>query len=343
MKHYLFIVVCLFVANDLLAQSDTIFYDEKWIEIENRDNASFYSIKEINQKENLYIKKDFFISGEKQKVGYFSDSLFVMKTGTWVSYYKNGNEEEKGIYKESKKNGYWLVWHQNGEIKNKGSYLEGEKNGIWTSYYDNNVKKENSSFEDGKEYILSRWNKDGTIQIENGNGIYTEYFDNGKVQSTGKIINEIKDSVWNTYDELGTLENEELYDKGKFINGTSFKDGKEYPYTIKETKPYTKNCGEIENNDDRDFCTMRVIQMHSMNIDYPMEAAYKKIQGKVYASFVIDKDGKVTDVKIIRGVHKILDDEVVEHIKKLPDFIPGEQRGIPVNVKYSIPIIFKLG
>ena len=66
------------------------------------------------------------------------------------------------------------------------------------------------------------------------------------------------------------------------------------------------------------------------------------ITGRVFVSFVVDKTGKVSNVKILRGVDKYLDAEAVRVVSSLPRFKPGKQRGKPVKVQYNVPISFKL-
>lgn len=78
------------------------------------------------------------------------------------------------------------------------------------------------------------------------------------------------------------------------------------------------------------------------NLKYPKEAKEKGIQGTVFVNFVIGSDGVVRDVKIIRGIHKLLDDESVRVIQSMPNWIPGVQRGKKVAVSYNLPIKFTL-
>lgn len=66
------------------------------------------------------------------------------------------------------------------------------------------------------------------------------------------------------------------------------------------------------------------------------------IQGKVYIQFVIEKDGSITDVKVVRGVDASLDKEAVRVVKAMPKWKPGKQRGKPVRVSYTLPINFQL-
>lgn len=78
------------------------------------------------------------------------------------------------------------------------------------------------------------------------------------------------------------------------------------------------------------------------NIKYPEIAKENGVQGKVFVQFVIGKDGKVTDVTVIRGVDPSLDKEAVRVIQSMPPWKPGKQRGKPVKVSFQIPINFKL-
>ncbi|MDA3880098.1 MAG: energy transducer TonB [Prolixibacteraceae bacterium] len=80
----------------------------------------------------------------------------------------------------------------------------------------------------------------------------------------------------------------------------------------------------------------------SNNIDYPVIAAENGIQGKVYVTFVVDKDGSVSDARIARGVDPSIDKEALRVVNSLPKWKPGKQRGKPVRVSYTVPINFQL-
>ena len=88
-----------------------------------------------------------------------------------------------------------------------------------------------------------------------------------------------------------------------------------------------------------DLGLMKYIQKH---VKYPAIAKEYNITGKVYVSFIVDKSGSVTNVKIVRGVDKNLDAEAVRVVKSLPKYKPGKQRGKAVRVMFTIPINFTL-
>jgi len=78
------------------------------------------------------------------------------------------------------------------------------------------------------------------------------------------------------------------------------------------------------------------------NIFYPVAATTYRIQGTVYIQFVIDTDGNVTNVKILRGIGGGCDEEAVRVVKLMPKWIPGKQNGKAKNVLFNMPIYFKL-
>lgn len=73
---------------------------------------------------------------------------------------------------------------------------------------------------------------------------------------------------------------------------------------------------------------------------YPAEAIEKKIKGTVFLTFVVERDGSVSNVTVIKGVHPILDEEAVKAISDSPKWSPGLQRGLPVRVRFQIPLTF---
>jgi protein TonB len=80
----------------------------------------------------------------------------------------------------------------------------------------------------------------------------------------------------------------------------------------------------------------------STNVKYPVIAQENGIQGRVICQFVVNKDGTIVDVEVVRSVDPSLDKEAIRVIKSMPKWSPGKQRGKPVRVKYTLPVNFKL-
>ncbi|MCB2207932.1 MAG: M56 family metallopeptidase [Bacteroidetes bacterium] len=80
----------------------------------------------------------------------------------------------------------------------------------------------------------------------------------------------------------------------------------------------------------------------SKNITYPEKAKKEGISGRVFINFIVEKDGKVSDVKLLRGIGGGCDEEAMRVIREMPDWTPGMQDGQAVRVSYNIPIVFAL-
>lgn len=78
------------------------------------------------------------------------------------------------------------------------------------------------------------------------------------------------------------------------------------------------------------------------NLRYPSRAQEDAVQGKVFVSFVVEKDGSITDVQVIKGIGSGCDEEAMKVIKKSPLWKPGKNKGVPVRVRYNMPINFNL-
>ncbi|WP_462253724.1 energy transducer TonB [Ekhidna sp.] len=78
------------------------------------------------------------------------------------------------------------------------------------------------------------------------------------------------------------------------------------------------------------------------NIKYPRQAKRMGVEGKVHISFVVDIDGSISDIKILKGIGAGCDEEAIRVLKLLPAFSPGKQRGVPVKVQMQLPVNFQL-
>ena len=80
----------------------------------------------------------------------------------------------------------------------------------------------------------------------------------------------------------------------------------------------------------------------SKNVKYPADAEKKKIEGRVLVTFVVNTDGSITDIEVVRKTFPSLDAEAVRVISGMPKWKPGEQKGKKVRVKYTVPLNFRL-
>tara|TARA_B110001454_G_scaffold218981_1_gene248918 strand:- start:1478 stop:2128 length:651 start_codon:yes stop_codon:yes gene_type:complete len=122
---------------------------------------------------------------------------------------------------------------------------------------------------------------------------------------------------------------------------------------IEETDTDEDEIVEIEEDDEEFFMVVEnmpefpggdlgLMKFIQKNVKYPAIAKEYNITGKVYVSFIVDRQGNVTNVKIVRGVDKNLDAEAFRVVSALPKYKPGRQRGKAVRVMFTIPINFTL-
>jgi len=131
---------------------------------------------------------------------------------------------------------------------------------------------------------------------------------------------EIKDSEADQHTEVQTVEIKQEEEVDEVIN-----------FYVIEKKPEFPGGGEAA-----------LLKWIAQNTQYPQIAKDMGIKGKVFVQFIIDKDGSVTNVEIVRGVDASLDKEALRVVKSMPKWKPGEQRGKPVKVSFQIPINFTL-
>lgn len=85
-----------------------------------------------------------------------------------------------------------------------------------------------------------------------------------------------------------------------------------------------------------------LMQYLNNNIKYPIVAQENGVQGRVIVSFVVERDGSISDVKVARSVDPSLDREAQRVVKSMPRWSPGKQNGSTVRVKYTVPVVFRL-
>lgn len=147
------------------------------------------------------------------------------------------------------------------------------------------------------------------------------------------VIKVVEDNV-NIDDNTDIFDSE--FSEDKAVTVMAFKDEEqeeeEYtPFVIVEDMPSFQG-GDINN--------FRV--WVQQNLKYPDVAAENGIQGRVIINFVVEPSGKVTNVKVVRGVDPSLDKEAIRVVSSSPSWKPGSQRGKAVRVQFTIPIIFVL-
>ena len=177
----------------------------------------------------------------------------------------------------------------------------------------------------GYQLLKERSQADGTFVFEAAPDDRIGFF---HVTSQGTYIQSVNPEEWNLSREK-----------------TIVMDGEPTPMFREEDRNSTdKEVYEVVENmpEFPDRGMSGLMKYLSANIRYP-EAAHKAgTQGRVTVQFVVSKDGSIGDVKVIRGVDPTLDAEAIRVISGMPKWKPGTQKGEPVNVRYTVPVMFRL-
>lgn len=265
-----------------------------------------------------------------------------------IAYFESGNVR----YKKQFQSGFYEEYTEEGQLTIEANYIESELSGLWKKYYSNG----NTAWE---------------VNYYKGyrNGKYKQYYENGQLKLEGVILNDKKKGEEKRYTEDGNLEWKGYYDNDNFdktwirynaegkktekikfnkeetdvpeVNFTLAKT--EVPDGVLERVPIYPGCDEVYGNRARKNCMSTAISgFISSNFNTNL-AKQNNLVGRLRIAviFKIGKDGEVFGIQA-RGPHPALEEEAIRIIKLLPRFKPGYQRGKPVIVPYSLPILFQV-
>lgn len=242
-------------------------------------------------------------------------------------YYKSGKIQMRGATTNREKihrSGNFIYYYENGNKKSVINYLDNKPLGEFFEFYENGKKKYVGEQNDDENLIIPNkkikhfWNENGEQIVTDGFG----YLDNeyGK----GKLINYVKDSIWTGSINKTKSTYIEKYDKGTFISGVRIDSNKvENKYTSFESKPNPKK-------GMADFYQYIGKNYKTPNI--------QGLKGKVFVTFVVEKDGSLVDFRILRDLGYGTGEEAIRVLKGYGNWIPGEQRGQKVRCSISLPI-----
>ena len=222
------------------------------------------------------------------------------------------------------RHGLTKTWSDDGIPNFSVPYVNGKKSGIEKEYF-----KDGSFVEKGR--------------YENGQEVGTWQFYDSQKRALSKINynNGIRDGAFTEYDTLGQITN-----KGIYRADTIFEQSNP-PKEISSLMPYLKSCHDVTPQAKRlDPCSEKKLLMAIYkNIRYPAKSREYSVQGRAIISFVIGEDGKMRDLKVIRGI----DASITAELKRLFNYIapkldwePGKKDGVKVPVYYVLPVKFQL-
>lgn len=266
--------------------------------------------------------------------GSFLDNTLETKHGPFEYYYNSGSLKRKCNYLNNKKNGTWETYRENGVLKSKGEYIDDEKTGLWfvNDLDASTVRKSNylNGKLSGKELIMYKDSLISSGQYELGkkNGYWQNWFENRNINSKGSYINGKRHGEWRFYFKSGALAALEIYENGVATNVQWFN---ELGDVVKPIEPY-----EIKAEYPGGKSAMR---KHIRNtFIYPDIELKNGKQGTVWAEFKISIDGVKKDIKILKGVSKSIDEEVLRVIKLMPNWTPWLNHNRKYPITFQIPV-----
>jgi hypothetical protein len=311
MKSILFFVLFILVPKlcvsqiNISTEDDAVYLDSLY-RMGNEKNYKY--IRVVKDYKNLNLKAyeiiDYFKSGKIAMSGTTTNGVKIIKTGTFIYYYENGNKKEIINYKLDKINGNFSTFYKNGNKKEEGENHEDKKSNI-------TIKK-----------INQFWDSNGVQKVVDGNGYY-EFIEEYET-SKGELKKGYKNGLWEGTLNKSKFSYKETYNDGKLISGiTTDTNGNTYPYTELEIKPEPKKGME-------DF-----YNFIAYNYRTPKN---QKLNGKVYISFLVDLDGKIIEPKVVRDLGHDTGAEAIRVVTTYEGFVPAEQRGIKTRCSFTIPI-----
>lgn len=318
MKNVMMLLLML-IAGSTYAQEkqNTYYFNKNGKEVQEKDSADYIrTISAITGNEKLFKLEEFYKNGKPKRSGKTSSATSIKLEGIITVYNENGIKEKEQSYSSGKLLGEQKEFYENGQIKlvkvfDKPTDME-------KSYIDTNFRVLEVNDVLGKKFLDNEGN--GKVDLKTAD-----------YQEEGFYVNGYKNGLWKERDFKTNTSFEEFYDHGKFISGKRIdEDGKIINYKEKFKLPQFRGGG----NKFSEYLSRRLV--------YPSIARANKIQGRVILNFTVEKDGSLTNLRVMRSPDDELANEALRVMTDSPNWTPGENRGKAVRVNYSLPIVFKL-
>jgi len=325
-KATLYLLLLLYATTSCTPQMVTHLYDNKYQDkfADRVDTGS------------VHIGSTYFTSWERTADGHYVFKQYYTPDNVLTDYISYNKPIRAPQYLD----GPSKRWYDDGRLCWERYYENGKEVGVWKEY----------SFRDGKlkeEAVYDSIANRSFHTTYAGEGYKIEVFSKKKVVINNDPFLESykRDGPFEVFDEDGKLVAEGEYEKGEMVSKTIY-DEEAYPnseYT-EETMPtfISAGCEGLE-KDELKACSDRamLIEIYN-NIKYPNIARHVGQEGVTRTQFVIEADGSMSDIHVIRGISKPIANECKRVVKLLDGWRPGTQDGKAVRVQFNLPIRFRL-
>ncbi len=259
-------------------------------------------------------------------IGLFMVLPLVFKGQDTLRFYfdkdwKPTSDYQSYYYRDMYKSGsLWIVidYFPDGQVQMKGSSLTlntDDKQGLFTFYFKNGIKKGEGNYNHGKKI-----------------GAWTWWYKNGQLKGAGNFKNDKKEGQWKWYFDNGQKSAVEQYGNDSLLSARYWnRDGS----ILKDPEKAVRSI-EFPGGKEALMTFMKE------NLVFPEDLKELDISGIVYVSFVVDTNGAVKDIKILRSPHPELSKLVIAMIKKMPRWKPAKVHNIISESKANLPVKFTL-
>jgi TonB family protein len=285
--------------------------------VKTQDSADYIRIVQEPEKGSaLYIINEYYKDGKVRSMGLSRRIDPPLYEGSYRSMYNNGNKKQVATYVKGNLSGQVFNYYPNGQLYTSLVYNDVPPGSGMVSYQ-----------------IIGVNDSTGKPLVQDGNGLCAFYDKDFKsVSSRGMIKNGEYEGVWTGEDPSLHLTYKETYKEGKLIAGESTDENN-------VTMTYTRSHIQPEFKGGMD----KFYKYLGMSIRYPPNCQRLGIQGMAVLNFSVEKDGSLTNIRVVNDVNDELGAEAVRILKKSPSWTPGVIRGKVVRVAYTVPISFSLG
>ncbi len=268
------------------------------------DYTSLVTLRE----DGIYIERKFY-PDSRTEIAYqeYKDKELNSAHGKSMKWSDYGVLTNESNFSDGKKVGLEKNYqYKTGKLISKGEYSDNEKQGIWTYYIDGRLQEEIAYLAGKKE------------------GNFVVYNDEGELAAKG------------TYTQDSLIESN-IFLAGDWGSHRTMED-------VDEKLPlFGDGCPELSEYQEKKKCSeTKMLQFIYKNLRYPSSARENDLQGMAIAKFVVDSEGQVMDIDVVKGLCDDIRNEVSRVIYMMPSWVPGEKDGKKVKVLYTLPVRFKL-
>lgn len=324
---YFCLIAALSISSFCFAQSPIIiFIKNNGEKTDSRDSALLVrTVTAPIGGSNLYGFSENFVTGEPFREGKTLDPDDIMLEDTCTIYYPSGKKLSKIFFRNGLEQ-TGTFYFADGTVFKVCYFSRSAHERITTTCNDSTGK---ALVTNGKGYFINYTPViDKRFVAKATDRAYCDWLDNEFKE--GEMKNGIMNGTWKGNTE--GLQYTELYRKGKFVSGESEKDGKHYRYDAN-----TKEQDAVPPGGTEAFYTYLASTIH-----YPVNDEAKNIQGKVRAIFMIDTDGSLSNIKILKSPSNDMADETIRVLKLSPPWVPATERGVPIQQFVTFPITYEL-